>query len=143
VTSAGNKDKDSKAKAKTEKLILKGNPLLFGEWLSEEKMIGGGFDKVPILFKKEGSSWKQSKILDDGISKARPPKITGNAFMDKRVYFNSDFKLGSSVEMKETNTKHVNYINCMKPFAQKDGVASILCTSDINGHLNYWDVSKE
>lgn len=141
MSSAGNKD--AKAKAKTEKLMLKGNPLLFGIWLSEDKLIGGGFDKVPVVFKKEGSAWKQTKILDDGVNKTRPPKITGNAFLDKKVYFNSDFKLGSNVEMKETNTKHVNYINCMKPLAQNNGIPSILCTSDINGYLNYWDVSKE
>lgn len=93
VAAVGAKEKDTKAKAKTEKLMLKGNPLLSCEWLSEEKLVGSGFDKSPILYKKDGSSWKQVKILDEGITKVRPPKITGNAFMDKRVYFNSDIKL--------------------------------------------------
>jgi len=57
-----------------------------------------------------------------------------------KAYFNPDFKLGDNVEMKETNTKHVNFINCMKIYDQKDGTPLVLCTSDTNGYLNYWDV---
>lgn len=111
ITSAAS---EGKAKAKTEKIILKGNPLLMCNWLSEEKIVASGFDKTPILFKKDGGNWKQNKILDDGVNKVRPPKVTGNAFLDKRVYFNPDIKLGTNIEMKETNTKHHNYINCQK-----------------------------
>lgn len=62
--------------------------------------------------------------------------------MDKRVYFNSDIKLSSAVELKETDTQHVNYINCLRVFGQKDGKPLILCTSDVNGYMNYWDVQK-
>ena len=42
--------------------------------------------------------------------------------------------------MKETNTKHLNFINCMKIYAFKDNKPAVLCTSDANGYLNYWDV---
>jgi hypothetical protein len=59
--------------------------------------------------------------LDAGITEVRKAKISGNAFKDAKVYFNPDFKLGDTIEMKETNTKHVNYINCMKIYDQKDG----------------------
>jgi|TARA_B110001450_G_scaffold247755_1_gene263168 hypothetical protein len=51
----------------------------------------------------------------------RKAKISGKAFVEAKVYFNPDFKLGDAIEMKETNTKHVNYINCMKIYDQKDG----------------------
>ena len=82
--------------------------------------------------------------MDKGISSVRKGKIGGNSFKDKKVYFNSDFKLDSKVEMKETDTRHENFINCLKIFAAdpKSGTISALCTSDINGFLNYWDVSK-
>lgn len=50
------------------------------------------------------------------MKNTRAAKITGNSFMDKRVYFNSDIKLSSAVELKETDTQHVNYINCLRVF---------------------------
>jgi len=82
--------------------------------------------------------------MDKGISNTRKTKIGGNSFTNKKVYFNSDFKLDSKVEMKETDTRHENYINQLKIFAQdvKSNKISALCTSDVNGFLNYWDVSK-
>jgi len=134
ATSAG------KSKPKADKLMLKGNPLLSGIFISDDKIVGTGFDKVPYLFKKTGSEWKMDKILDEGISKTRKAKITGNSFLDKKVYFNSDIKLSSTVEMKESDTKHANYINCLQVFAQSEGKPLILSTSDVNGYLNWWDV---
>ena len=131
-----------KSKPSIEKVLLKGNPFLSGMFITEDKMIGTGFDKVPYLFKKDGGSWKQTAMLDDGMSKVRKSKITGNSFLDKKVYFNSDIKLGSNVEMKESDTKHANYINCLKVFARSEQAVQLLCTSDINGFLNYWDVQK-
>ena len=76
------------------------------------------------------------------MSKTRTTKISASSFQNKRVHFNSDFKLNSSVELKETDTKHVNYINYLNVFAQNNGTPQVLCTSDVNGFLNYWDVSK-
>ena len=73
-------------------------------------------DKVPYVYGKEGSSWKMIKCLDDGLTKTRTAKITGNAFLDKKVYFNPDFKLASNVSQNEADTKHANFINCVKPF---------------------------
>lgn len=82
-------------------------------------------------------------MLDEGFNKVRKGKIGGNSFKDKRVYFNSDIKLDSKVEMKEPDTMHHNFINQLKVFARNgDGNPKALCTSDINGFLNYWDVEK-
>ena len=81
-------------------------------------------------------------MLDEGMNKVRKAKITGNSFLDKKVYFNSDIKLGANIEMKESDTKHANYINCLQVFAKTDSNIQVLCTSDINGYLNYWDVQK-
>lgn len=97
---------------------------------------------MPFLYAQSGSEWKEVKVLDEGISSTRKAKITGNSFLDKRVYFNSDFKLNTNVEMKETNTKHHNYINCLKVFARDGDKAMVISTSDMNGYLNFWDVSK-
>lgn len=45
--------------------------------------------------------------------------------------------------MKETDTMHLNFINCLKIFAQDAASKQIkaLCTSDVNGQLAYWDVA--
>ena len=131
-----------KSKAKPDKVNLRSNPLLGLMFIDENNLIGTGYDKIPYLFKKSGDNWKCEKTLDDGVKNKRKAKITGNSFLDKRVYFNSDIKLSTSVEMKETDTKHANYINCLKPFASDKGKPIILSTSDINGYLHWWDVQK-
>jgi actin related protein 2/3 complex subunit 1A/1B len=127
-------------KPKSEKLLHTGNPHMSCVYLAEDKLIATGFDKVPILYKNEGGSWKNIKTLDDGILKERATKISGNSFLDKKVYFNSDFKLDNSVMVAETDTKHANYINCLKVYARNGDKVMILSTSDINGYLNFWDV---
>jgi hypothetical protein len=90
-------ESDPKFKPKPEKLLLKGNPLMKGYFIGEDTVVAGGWDKVPIVFKKSGSEWRQDKILDMGINEARKAKITGNKFLDQKVYFNADMKLGSNV----------------------------------------------
>ena len=94
-----------------------GNPHLSVMFLSDDKCIATGFDKVPYLYKKQADKWAVGQVLDRGITKFRATKIGGNSFKDKKVYFNSDFKLNAQVEMKETDTMHLNYINCLKIFA--------------------------
>jgi hypothetical protein len=61
-----------------------------GKSESNDKLIATGFDKVPYLYKLENGKWVQSKILDQGHKKVRQTKISGNSFVDKKVYFNSD-----------------------------------------------------
>jgi len=51
-------------------------------------------------------------------------------------------KLDEDVIMKEMNTKHSNYINCLRVYAGSGAQVQVLSTSDVNGFLNYWDVSK-
>ena len=55
-----------KSKPKAEKLMLKGNPHLSAIFLTDDKMVGCGFDKVPYLYKKTGNDWKQVNSLDEG-----------------------------------------------------------------------------
>ena len=86
-------------------------------FISDDKLIACGYDKVPYLYTKDGNDWKLEKTLDDGLSKKRDAKVKGLAFKGEKIYFNKDMKLSGSVECKETNTKHVNYINCLKVYA--------------------------
>lgn len=131
-----------KQKTKSEKLLHNGNPHLNCVFIDDNKLIACGYDKVPFLYTKSGAEWTKGKVLDDGVDKQRKAKISGNSFLDKKVYFNSDFKLDNSVQLTETDTKHANYINCLKVFAADGNKALVVSTSDINGYLNFWDVTK-
>jgi hypothetical protein len=129
-------------KPKSDKVLHTGNPHLSCIFIAEEKMIACGYDKVPYIYKNNGGTWKIEKALDDGLNSQRKAKISGNSFIDKKVYFNSDFKLDNSVMIQEPDTKHANFINCTKIFASDGDNALILSTSDVNGYLNFWDVKN-
>ena len=78
-----------------------GNPHLGCIFISDDKLVAVGYDKVPYVYGKNGGSWTMNKCLDDGLTKTRTAKITGNSFLDKKVYFNADFKLASNVSLNE------------------------------------------
>lgn len=59
---------EGKFKAKSEKVLLKGNPHLKCYFIGEDTIVAGGYDKVPIVYKKSGSEWKENKIMDSGIN---------------------------------------------------------------------------
>lgn len=86
-----------KYKPKTEKLLLKGNPHIKCYFVGEDTMVAGGFDKVPIVYKKTGGDWKESKIMDDGVNKERQSKIGTDSFLNKKVYFNPDVRLDGAI----------------------------------------------
>ena len=130
-----------KIKPETEKIMHNGNPHLHCIFVDDSTLVASGYDKVPYVYKKE-VNWSMKTMLDPGMKNFRKAKISGNSFVDKKVYFNPDIKLGANVELKETDTMHSNYVNCLKPFAQSSGKPLILCSSDVNGHINYWDVQK-
>jgi len=49
-------------------------------FLTEDKLIATGYDKVPYLYKKTGNNWAMVQILDQGIKNVRKTKIGGNSF---------------------------------------------------------------
>jgi hypothetical protein len=111
------KDVSTSTKPKDgQKFTYKGSPILTGFFVSEDAYIGSGFDKTPILFKRDSSgTWAFVKMLDDGYSKQKQNKISKDAFGGKSVFFDG-IKLENDVEMTEKDTKHMNYINCQKKF---------------------------
>ena len=131
----------SGGKADKQMLLYKGNPFLCGTLLNSTTFIGCGYDKVPYLFKKSGSSWTFVKHLDEGINKEKQTQIGKGSFeqsnlMFKRLESQSSQQLQEDVIMKEMNTKHVNYINYLKTLANGK-----IATSDVNGNIFYWDVA--
>jgi len=57
---------------KGSKFTYNGSPILTGQFISETAYIGCGYDKSPILFKRDGSGkWAFDRFIDDGIKKVR------------------------------------------------------------------------
>lgn len=133
-------DVDARSKPTGEKVQYMGSPVLTGCFISEEKYVGSGYDKTPVLFAQADSKWKFEKFLDDGITKKRPSKIGKDAFGGKTVFF-QDMKLEDDVEVSDKDTKHANYINCQKPFSVDGANVKLISTSDPNGSIYFWDVS--
>ncbi len=125
-----------------QKLSYNGAPILTGGFISEDAYVGSGYDKTPILFKRDaGGKWSFVKFLDAGISKQKQNKIGKDAFGGKSVFFDG-LKLENDVEMTEKDTKHMNYINCQKKFTGTDTKVALISTSDPNGYIHFWDVSQ-
>lgn len=140
-----------KVKEKTDKIVYKGNPFLTGVFTNNTTFIACGYDKVPYVFKRGADGkWKEGKILDEGITKPKEAQIGKGSFEQSLMTFkksevkaaSNQVKLDDDVIMKEMNTKHANYINCLKVYMGSRDQVQVLSTSDINGYINYWDVSK-
>lgn len=80
-------------------------------------------------------------MLDDGFSRHKQSKIGKDAFGGKSAFFDGN-KLENDVEVTEKDTKHMNYVNCQKPFITEGSKVQIISTSDPNGYIHFWDVSK-
>jgi archaellin len=79
----------------------------------------------------------------------REQAITKDSFDNAQAFFKkgetekaTGVKLDDSVSLKEMNTKHANYINQLKVYASNAGKPQVISTSDINGFINYWDLSS-
>lgn len=103
--------KNKKKPSKGQKFCYQGQPILSGNFIHEDCYIGSGYDKTPIVFVREGGQWKYKDHLDAGLKKKKETAKTGkDAFAGKNIYF--EHPLEGDVHMKESETKHMNYINC-------------------------------
>ena len=107
-------DVKNKSKPKITKAFYVGSPVLTGNFISETGYVASGYDKTPILF-SNAKDWSMVKMLDDGFSRHKQSKIGKDAFGGKSAFFDGN-KLENDVEVTEKDTKHMNYVNCQKPF---------------------------
>jgi len=114
----------SKSKEKPDKVFYKGNPFLTSIFITDGSLIACGYDKVPYLFKKAAKGWEFVKVLDEGFGQVRESKIAMGSFEQSKAKFaqgelqkSNTVKLDDDIVMKEMNTKHENFINCMKIYA--------------------------
>lgn len=55
-------------KPKPKKVNIHTLPFTKGFYISNDYFVVGGYDKVPITFKKIDGQWKNSKVLDEGFN---------------------------------------------------------------------------
>jgi len=104
-------DVQAKKKPASQKFSYPGAPIMTGCFISETAYVGSGYDKTPLLFLKKDGQWQYSDRLDPGSKKNKVTTATGkDAFAGKNIYF--EHPLDATLHMKETESKHMNYINC-------------------------------
>ena len=133
----------SRDKPKSKKVVYKGSPVLNGHFITDDIYVGCGYDNAPMTFKRQSDgNWKFGGSLDQGFGKKKKAAITQDVFGGKTVFFEG-FELAVDATLQANDTIHSNYINCSQPYVTDgDGNVKVLTTSDPNGSINYWDVSK-
>lgn len=100
-------------KTKAVKVTTGGQPVLKGMFVREDVYVGCGFDKAPLVFKRDGAAYKRTGTLDAGLNKARKEVVSSSEFKNKVTTFEGEAsKLGSETRCKAMDTKHTHYINC-------------------------------
>ena len=79
---------------------------------------------MPFLFKKSAKGWEFVKYLDEGIKQVKEAQIAKGSFDQSQAFFKKSetekaggVRLDEDLGMKEMNTKHTNFINCLKIYA--------------------------
>ena len=73
------------------KIFHHGNPHANCVFISEDTLVASGHDKVPYIYKKSGTEWKETKMCDEGLNKAAP-FIPTKKYGDKQIFFNDKIK---------------------------------------------------
>ncbi len=130
-------------------MFYKGNPFLTGCFADEDTFIACGYDKAPFRFKKENGEFLFKDVIDEGFNQAKEAVISSNSFQQNKAFFKGQgqaggLKLDDGVIMKENNTKHSNYIGCLRTYLENKstGAPQIITTSDVNGYINYWVLNQ-
>jgi hypothetical protein len=131
-----------KGKVDAQVVACTGNPMFNGNFLDEDKVVASGYSNSPWLLAKSGDNWGTPTTLDEGVNKKKAAAVANNAFGGDQVFFDG-VKLGAGVKSEPVDTKHQNYINGQKAFLRTPDKLAVLTTSDANGFMHYWDVSKK
>uniref|UniRef100_A0A0K0ECJ4 Actin-related protein 2/3 complex subunit n=1 Tax=Strongyloides stercoralis TaxID=6248 RepID=A0A0K0ECJ4_STRER len=122
---------------KVNSLKLKTLPLCSIGWIRENKLIGAGYDYVPMIFKvtDDGVSSYQGKADDSSASgKSQESEGVFNAF---QKFQNIDRK-GTEVVNVKNATAHQNAIRQIVPFSGKCGNYTKYTTCGADGLVCLW-----
>lgn len=126
-------------------ITLQGLPLRDVLFLSENKLVAGGFDCNPLLFLGDNKGiWKFSRCLDEPKQTARDVKA-GSQLSEAFGKLYGQSKHRTSVDGVESSKLHANYHeNCITSFAPLPlgGKQSqhAFSTTGLDGKLVIWDL---
>lgn len=128
-------------------LTLQGLPLRDVLFLSENRLVAGGFDCNPMLFVGDNKGiWRFSRYLDEQKSTARDIK-SGSQFSEAFGKFYGHAKHGTSVDGVEPSKVHGgSHENCITSFAPipagGNQAQHAFSTSGLDGRVVIWDLKN-
>jgi len=125
----GDKLKETEASVDWEKSPFRS--LLF---LTDNTLLAGGYDRVPISFKGDGKAWELQKTYTR--EKKRDDGRKGSIIQSNLKIF-ENAKLGQGLA-KEENEIHTNPIICIRTYKGKQGSVDMFSSNDIHGNLFFW-----
>lgn len=108
-----------------------GLPFLRIAFLDDGALIAGGFDRHPVVFRREPRGWGMGVSLDEGcrrLRKSRVPTTFGQV--------DDGLKLPQDVKAKDTDTAHTNVITGLRALNEK-----AFSTSGLDGQVIVWQMS--
>jgi len=107
-------------------------------FLNENTIVGAGHNNFPRTFIREGADWKIGVNLDE------QKEITGNKATGTSAAFNMfrdkvDKGVDNAIQTK-VNSKHQNYVNCIRGSGGAIGNFNQITTSGLDGKLVIWRI---
>jgi len=121
-------------------LNCKDRPYLAIEFLTDDTVVGVGFDRDPHVFVAGGSEAEPVWSFHDNVDKKKEVKaVKKSGFAAAQSMFSDSVKKGISGGDKSTqiSTIHQNTISDISVFSETK-----FTTSGIDGRVCYWDLSK-
>lgn len=108
-------------------LTLKGKPFLASSFVSDAKVIAGGFDFVPVSFELVGSSWREGSKFENQEEVKAPAGGVKSSVQQIRD------QLEQKKGRVQLATRHKNFITSIRQIDR-----TRFSTSDINGSIYMW-----
>jgi len=116
-------------------LKLRELPLCDLVWVNENTLVGAGHNNFPRTFVKDANGWAVGRNLDE--QKAAASQQVGGTRAAFNMFQTKD-KTGEATVQSKLNTKHQNYVNCIKGSSGASGSYSGVSTTGLDGKLVLW-----
>jgi actin related protein 2/3 complex subunit 1A/1B len=105
-------------------------------FVSENAVVAAGHDCVPTLYKKRGSNWALSKVLDEGKESASKG---ANTAMSRFKQLDSRAQAGDD-DGTELNTTHQNTITQLSVFSGTPDKVEQVASGGLDGKICVWNI---
>ena len=95
----------AKTKPQTKRVTYVGNPIITGQFISENTYVGCGYDNVPMAFKRGADGeWTHFGSLDPGFGTTRASKIA--SFGNNTALFKDSNSMDAGTLCMPRETQH-------------------------------------